>query len=186
MSGEPHTTVVLSRRIRAGHEQAFADWLKGFDQAMAGFPGFMKGEVIPPVEGAQPEWVFVYTFDSGVNLRNWLESDTRHQWLAKAEPYVESQGPAQLISGLEQLFGLVPPSVAPPPPVWKVACSVMMGLLPLTYLNMAVIGPAIKNWPLLPRGLFSATLMVVLMTWVVMPAVTRLLKPWLYPGIGRR
>lgn len=186
MEPEAHTTVVLSRRIRAGREAEFQAWLEGFDAVMARYPGFLKGQVVPPVEGAQPEWVFVYSFDSGQNLRNWLESADRKAWLAKAEDLVESQGPAQLISGLEQLFGLVPPTVAPPPPVWKVACSVMVGLLPLTYLNMAVIGPAIRTWPLPLRGLASATLMVILMTWVVMPAVTRLLKPWLYPGLKGR
>jgi len=182
----PATTVVLSRRIKAGREEAFRVWIEGFHEVMATHPGHRSGQVVPPVEGAQPEWVFVYTFDSPQNLKAWLESEDRRAWLAKAEPLVESQGPAQLISGLEQLFGLLPPSVAPPPPVWKVASSVVVGLFPITVLNYLFIAPLFKAIPLVPRAFLSTVIMVVLMTWVVMPGVTRLLKPWLYPGVKAR
>ncbi len=182
----PATTVVLSRRIQPGQEEAFQTWIEGFHAVMATHPGLQSGQVVPPVPGAQPEWVFVYTFDSPQNLRAWLESEDRRLWLAKAEPLVESQGPAQIISGLEQLFGLLPPDVAPPPPVWKVAVSVMAGLFPLTLVNMAFLAPRTQGWPLVPKAVFIATLMVGLMTWVVMPGVTRLLKPWLYPGLKGR
>lgn len=182
----PVATVVLSRRIKAGKEAEFRAWIADFNGVMATYPGHLSGQVVPPVEGAQAEWVFVYTFDTPQNLRAWLESEDRHQWLEKAEPLVASQGPAQLISGLEQLFGLLPPDVAPPPPVWKVAVSVMAGLFPLTLFNMVFLAPLTWSWPLVPKALFTATLMVILMTWVVMPGVTRLLKPWLYPGVKRR
>ena len=182
----PATTVVLSRRIKAGQEEAFRVWVEGFHAVMAAHPGHRSGQVVPPVPGAQPEWVFVYTFDTPQNLRAWLDSEDRRTWLAQAEPLVESQGPAQIISGLEQLFGLLPPSVAPPPPVWKVAVSVMAGLFPLTLFNMTFLAPRTQGWPLVPRAFFVATLMVSLMTWVVMPGVTRLLKPWLYPGMKGR
>lgn len=182
----PVATVVLSRRIKAGKEAEFRAWIAGFNGVMATYPGHLSGQVVPPVEGAQAEWVFVYTFDTPQNLRAWLESEDRRQWLEKAEPLVESQGPAQLISGLEQLFGLLPPDVAPPPPVWKVAASVMVGLFPISLLNALFLAPLLKPLPLLPRTLVGTVLIVMLMTWVVMPGVTRLLKPWLYPGVRRR
>ncbi len=180
---ELHTTVVLNRRLRPGQEDAFRAWIQGFDAAMAAFPGFVSGQVVPPVQGAQEDWVFLYAFDTPLNLRTWLESDTRREWLAKAENMVASQGPLQLVSGLEQLFGLLSPSVAPPPPVWKVATSVLVGLYPVTLLNMYYLTPLLKPLPLPLRALVSTGIMVILMTWVVMPAVTRLLKPWLYPTL---
>jgi len=177
----PSTTVVLSRRIKRGQDEAFKTWTEGFHAVMATYPGHLSGQAVPPVEGAQPEWVFVYTFDTPQNLRTWLESEDRRQWLAKADAMVESQGPAQFISGLEQLFGLLPPDVAPPPPVWKVACSVVAGLFPLTVLNYLFLAPLLKPLPLVLRAFLGTVIVVILMTWVVMPGVTRLLKPWLYP-----
>jgi hypothetical protein len=182
----PATTVVLSRRIKSGQEDHFRAWVEGFHAVMATYPGHRSGQVVPPVEGAQPEWVFVYTFDSPQNLRTWLESEDRRIWLAQAEPMVESQGPAQFISGLEHLFGLLPPTVAPPPPVWKVACSVMAGLFPITILNYRFLAPLLKPLPIVPRAFLGTVIVVALMTWVVMPGVTRLLKPWLYPGRSGR
>lgn len=177
----PSTTVVLSRRIKAGKEAEFQAWIEGFDALMATHPGHRSGQVVPPVSGAQDEWVFVYTFDSPQSLKSWLESEDRLRWLAQGEHLVASQGPAQLISGLEQLFGLLPPDVAPPPPVWKVACSVMIGLFPISLLNALFLAPLLKPLPLILRTLTGTVLIVILMTWVVMPGVTRLLKPWLYP-----
>jgi uncharacterized protein len=176
------TTVVLSRRIRTGREADFLQWAEGFHAVMASHPGFRSGQVVPPVEGAQPEWVFVYTFDSPGDLRRWLASEDRRIWLARAEPMVAFQGPAQVTSGLEQLFGLLPE--APPPPVWKVATSVVLGLFPLSVLNQLYLAPRLGSLPLLPRALLSTVIVVGLMTWVVMPGVTRLLRPWLYPGRG--
>jgi len=181
----PSTTVVLSRRIKQGQEEAFLAWAEGFHEVMATYPGHLSGQAVPPVEGAQPEWVFVYTFDRPQNLRTWLESEDRHVWLAKADAMVESQGPAQLISGLEQLFGLLPPDVAPPPPVWKVATSVVAGLFPITIINFLFLAPLLKPLPLVLRAFLATVIVVILMTWVVMPGVTRLLKPWLYPGRRR-
>lgn len=177
-------TVVVARRVRPGQEAAFAAWAEGFTREVTSRPGCVSCQLVPPLGRAQPEWVFVSTFDDPQNLRAWIESPEREAWLARAEPMVEGEAHAQIISGLEQLFGLLPPSVAPPPPVWKVAASVLAGLFPLTLANMAFIGPALRDWPLVPRALVTAALMVLLMTWVVMPLVTRLLKPWLYPHRG--
>jgi antibiotic biosynthesis monooxygenase (ABM) superfamily enzyme len=42
--------------------------------------------------------------------------------------------------------------------------------------------PALGSLPSPLRGLVISVVLVLLMTWVVMPRVTRLLKGWLYPG----
>jgi len=177
--------VVVARRVRPGCEDAFQEWADGFTREVTSRAGCLTCQLVPPLGKAQPEWVFVSTFDTPQNLRAWIESTERAQWLAQAEPLVEGPGEAQVISGLEQLFGLLPPTVAPPPPVWKVAVSVLLGLYPLTLFSQAVLGPLLGGWPLPVRGAVSAVLMVILMTWVVMPGVTRALKPWLYPRRSR-
>ena len=73
----PSTTVVLSRRIKRGQDEAFKTWTEDFHTVMSSYPGHLSGQAVPPVEGAQPEWVFVYTFDTPQNLRTWLESEDR-------------------------------------------------------------------------------------------------------------
>jgi hypothetical protein len=48
--------------------------------------------------------------------------------------------------------------------------------------NLAVVlAPRTAAWPLLLRPVAFAGVLVPLMTWVVMPRLTRLLRRWLYP-----
>jgi antibiotic biosynthesis monooxygenase (ABM) superfamily enzyme len=49
------------------------------------------------------------------------------------------------------------------------------------YVLFLLLGELLSPWPLLPRVMLLTSLVVVLMTWVVAPQLTKLLKPWLYP-----
>jgi len=44
---------------------------------------------------------------------------------------------------------------------------------------LALLGPSIAGWPLALRTLALSTTMVATLTWVVMPRLTRLFRPWL-------
>lgn len=184
LSAEPRepATVVISRRVKAGGEASFRAWAEGFEQEMTRFPGHVRCQLVPPVGEDQPEWVFVFTFDSAQSLHAWIASDTRRLWLERLEPMVEGKEQAQVISGLEALFGILPPSVAPPPPVWKVAVSVLVGIYPASLLSALFLAPLLKDLPLPWRVLANALALVFMMTWLIMPLVTRLLRFWLYPG----
>jgi hypothetical protein len=47
--------------------------------------------------------------------------------------------------------------------------------------GLAVLGPAMAPWPLPLRTLLLSVLMVVAMTWLVIPSLTRLFQGWLTP-----
>jgi hypothetical protein len=51
-------------------------------------------------------------------------------------------------------------------------------------LILALLGPAIVQWPLALRTLVMSVLMVVTLTWLVMPGLTRVLRPWLSRPAG--
>jgi hypothetical protein len=55
------------------------------------------------------------------------------------------------------------------------------GHLPLITLVVLVIGPWIKGLALVPRLGITTAVTVPIMTWIVMPRVTHLLRGWLYP-----
>jgi hypothetical protein len=46
-------------------------------------------------------------------------------------------------------------------------------------LILVVLGPAMAAWPLALRTLVVSVLMVGALSWLVMPGLTRLLRPWL-------
>jgi antibiotic biosynthesis monooxygenase (ABM) superfamily enzyme len=54
-------------------------------------------------------------------------------------------------------------------------------IFPLITGVIVVLGPVISDLPLVPRLGVTTAITVPLMTWVVMPRVTRLLRGWLYP-----
>jgi hypothetical protein len=58
---------------------------------------------------------------------------------------------------------------------WAAAYSVIT-------LMLAVLGPAMASWPLALRTLLLSMTMVVALTWLIMPRLTRLFRPWLSAG----
>jgi antibiotic biosynthesis monooxygenase (ABM) superfamily enzyme len=67
------------------------------------------------------------------------------------------------------------------PPRHKLALLTWLGAYPVITLILALLGPSIVTWPLALRTLVLSVLMVATLTWLVMPALTRVLRPWLAP-----
>jgi antibiotic biosynthesis monooxygenase (ABM) superfamily enzyme len=82
-------------------------------------------------------------------------------------------------TGLETWFDL--PGRAPPSR-GKMAVVTWAALFPLVLLTNTVLGPVLEPVPLVPRVAVTCAAMVALMTWVVMPRLTRWLAGWLYPS----
>jgi hypothetical protein len=73
--------------------------------------------------------------------------------------------------------GEQPPAAAPPR--YKLALLSWAGAYAVITLILAILGPAMAPWPLPLRTLLLSVLMVVAMTWVVIPSLTRLCRGWL-------
>jgi antibiotic biosynthesis monooxygenase (ABM) superfamily enzyme len=58
---------------------------------------------------------------------------------------------------------------------WASAYAVITAIL-------AALGPTLASWPLPLRTLVLSVLMVVALTWLIMPVMTRLFRPWLAPS----
>jgi antibiotic biosynthesis monooxygenase (ABM) superfamily enzyme len=71
-------------------------------------------------------------------------------------------------------------SAQQPPPRWKVAIMSWLGIFPTVLVLFLLIGDMLAQWPLVPRVMTLTGLVVLIMTWVVAPQLTRLLKPWLH------
>jgi antibiotic biosynthesis monooxygenase (ABM) superfamily enzyme len=181
---EGPVTATVTRRIRPGHEAAYEQFLAGISEAAKAFPGYLGEEIFRPTSGQSGEYRIVYRFDSPAHLRGWLDSDERAAWLERAEPHVAGPMRTQYLTGLESWFTLPTQAGAPPPP-YKMAALTWVTIFPLITLVVVVSAPLIGSLPLVPRLAVTTLVTVSLMTWVVMPRVTRLLSGWLYPGRRR-
>ncbi|TMK76238.1 MAG: hypothetical protein E6G47_13720 [Actinobacteria bacterium] len=88
---------------------------------------------------------------------------------------------AQVKTGLETWFAL--PDMPLPrraPPRWKMALVTWLALLPQIIVLSYLIPPL--RLPFLAGTALSTALPVMMLTWVLMPSLTRLLYGWLYAG----
>ena len=77
---------------------------------------------------------------------------------------------------------LVPqPAAASRPPRYKLALLTWAGAYVVITAVLELLGPTMASWPLELRTLVLSILMVVTLTWLLMPALTRLFRPWLDP-----
>jgi antibiotic biosynthesis monooxygenase (ABM) superfamily enzyme len=173
-------TTTVTRRVKPGHEPVYEQFLAGIIAAATEFPGHLGVEVFRPETASAGEYRTVYRFDTPEHLRAWLDSDERASWLERAEPHVIGPMHTTFVTGLESWFTLPGRSAAPPPPPYKMALLTWITIFPLITGVVVVVEPLLKGLPLTSRLGITTAVTVPLMTWVVMPRVTRLLRRWLY------
>jgi antibiotic biosynthesis monooxygenase (ABM) superfamily enzyme len=173
-------TTSVTRRVKPGHEEAYEAFLEGIIAAASRFPGYLGVEVFRP-DGPDDEYRIVYRFDGAGHLRDWLDSDEHRAWLERAEPHVIGPMRTQFLTGLESWFTLPGQPGAAPPPPYKMALLTWITIFPLITGVVIALGPLLGRMALVPRLGITTAVTVPLMTWVVMPRMTRVLRAWLYP-----
>jgi uncharacterized protein len=175
-------TTTVTRRVKPGHEPFYEQFLNGIIAAASRFPGHLGVEVFRPESATAGEYRIVYRFDSAEHLRDWLDSDEHAAWLERAEPHVIGPMHRTFVTGLETWFTVPGMPATPPPPPYKMALLTWVTIFPLITGLVVALEPLVEDLPLALRLGITTALAVPLMTWVLMPRVTRLLRGWLYPG----
>jgi hypothetical protein len=175
-------TVLITRRVKAGHEAAFEQASADMTAAASAFPGYLGGQLVrPDAEGSDDPGLYhvVFAFDTADHLQGWQQSPMRSFGLAAIAPHIEGQTLRQ-VSGLGHWFAAPVGPKQNPPPRWKVAVVTWLGICPTVYVLFLVVAPFLADWPLLPRVMVITALVVLVMTWLVAPRLTTWLKPFLY------
>jgi antibiotic biosynthesis monooxygenase (ABM) superfamily enzyme len=68
---------------------------------------------------------------------------------------------------------------APAPPRYKLALLTWAGAYSVITAILGLLGPSMATWPLPLKTLLLSVMMVVTLTWLVIPSLTRLFKGWL-------
>jgi antibiotic biosynthesis monooxygenase (ABM) superfamily enzyme len=177
---EDAVTVVVSHAVDVSLEDEFRAWTDRLTDAERAFPGFRGSELFPPVPGVQDKWTIVFRFDTEEHLNGWLESPKRRQLLEEGESFRDFEL-RRISSPFGAWFSFSDGGAdGGGPSEWKTALAVLVGLYPtvvLLTLGISEIWDG-KLWATL---LVGNILSVTLLTWVVMPVVTRALRFWLAP-----
>lgn len=177
-------TAVISHEVRPEREQDFVRWQEKAVAAQRKFPGFTGSELFRPVEGVQDRWVVVFRFDTRQHLDDWLGSAVRERLLDEGRDFFVSYDVRKIGSAFGSWFGFDADAERGVPPDWKQAMVVLLALYPtVTVLNLTV-APWLKALGAPGYlGLFiSNVLSVCILTWLLMPLLTRSLAFWLMPS----
>ncbi len=175
-------TLVISEVVDPNKIPQYEAWTKGINQAAQQFEGFLGVEVIRPRDHAYPEYVVIVKFDNYAHCRTWLASATYQAWMARSQEFIADRSQQHLPGGLEVWFSLPRTSVqASTPPYYKKVILGVLAVYPLILLANWLLNPLLQGLPPL-MGLFISVIFVsALLTYPVMPWLTRLLQFWLYP-----
>jgi len=172
--------VAIAHRVKPGCETEFEAAVRGVTLAASTFPGYLGSEVFYP-QTRRGEWKVIMRFDTPTHLQAWENSSVCQGWIARAEALAELPKVSR-VNGLEAWFTLPTAPNMTPPPKWKTAIVSAIGLYPVTSVLSPLLQPITGGLPGWLATLVSISIMMPLMTWVVMPQVTRLFKGWLYPS----
>ncbi len=171
-------TVVFSQRIASGNDAAFVKLHTDVVERLRDFEGFLGSDLLPPVDGIQDEYVIVASFASRSHLDRWLMSPVRRSWLSRVERLIEGDRTMNVVGGFGGWF---PAHPAQPggPKRWKQAIAVLIALFP-TVLVITVIRNAIApDMNLVLAVLIGNVISVAILSFLLMPRLTRILAPWL-------
>lgn len=171
-------TVLVSRRIKAGDEQTFEALMQKMMQVAADFPGYLGGQLVSPTPQEPGLYHVVFAFDTDEHLQQWQTSAARSLGLAAIEPLTEGPAQARQVIGMAHWF--TTGAHHAPPPRWRVAVVTWLGIFPTVLCLFLLLGDVLAPLPLVPRVMLLTMLVVIIMTWVVAPQLTRWLKPWLH------
>ena len=177
---EPIATII-TRRVRPGSERAYEDWLYGVSLACGTFSGYQGTTILRPAAGDH-QYVAVLQFDASQNLNRWLASTERAHWLKKLEAIDVQLHEVASLAGMERWFTLPEYGANHPPPRYKTATMILIGLYPTVLLLNLTLRDVLADVAPPLKTLVSLLISVPLMVWAIVPLLNRLFSWWLHPG----
>jgi antibiotic biosynthesis monooxygenase (ABM) superfamily enzyme len=172
-------TVVFTRRVTPGREDEYRRWLRGFQEASRSWPGF-QGVTTHRSGKREGEFISIARFASAEALHAWEESQLYKEWLARL-PADTVLGDASIRRAEGVEFWFTPPNTAAEAPSQhKMALVIFILVVALTTVFTAILKALFPGSPQYIRIILNAIFQVTLLTYVIMPRVTKWLAWWLY------
>ncbi|QDU96630.1 antibiotic biosynthesis monooxygenase [Lignipirellula cremea] len=170
-----HCAITL--RVRPGRESEFEEVLGRFVQRSLAYPGVEGVHLIRPAPGSTDrEYGILRSFASEADSREFYGSEMFQQYKNETLDLVDGEAVIRRLHGLEAFFK----GGTQAPPRWKMACVTWLGVYPAVLFWSWLIGGRMALLHPLAATAVMTGCMVVTLAWVVMPFLTRLLRPWLH------
>ncbi|MET1051527.1 MAG: antibiotic biosynthesis monooxygenase [Mycetocola sp.] len=183
-------TVSIERRVNPERLAEATAWVQSGIRMAGTFPGFLGSGWVR--SGAASEiWHMLYRFTEESTLDAWEGSEARTQWLAEGGEFME-QSRVEKRTGIEGWFDAPSEqatSTPTSPPRWKQATSIWLGFFPVNLAFTLLVTAFVPGWDelgIVLHVLISTLTLAPIMTFWVLPFVTRLIGGWLHATPRRR
>ena len=183
-------TVIIKRIAKKNKTKEFEEWLSGISKEVSRQDVSMGIDIIRPTNSnkTKSEYVIIFRFNTYDNLEKWEKSAIRNEWLQKSWELSEAHYDVQKLTGLEFWFtpylkdgssSRVP--INPPPRYKMVIVTIpVISILLLTLVPQIRVLTEMLSIPYVIGLVIAIIILVLLMTYVIMPLLTKLLRSWLY------
>jgi len=178
-------TVVVSRRVRKGQEAEFERLSSQMTERASRFPGYLGATMFRPSSPEDPEYRIVFKFRDQDTLAAWETSDERTELLERIESLLLKPSEREVTSGIVTWFTLPGQNPVKPPPKWKMTIVSWLALYPAVSMVFVLSGDLLAQLPLMARTFLVTVVVMVLMSYVLMPRMTRWFAFWLFPDRTR-
>lgn len=174
-------TVVISRRVIKGQEAEFERLSNQMTECAARYPGYLGANMFRPASSDDPEYRIIFKFDDETTLSAWQQSAERTALLEQIEPLLVAPSKVETISGIINWFTLPGHNPVKPPAKYKMTFVSWLALYPTVTLIFFLFGEQLAHIPLLIRTFIVTAVVMVAMSYLLMPRFTRWFAFWLFP-----
>jgi uncharacterized protein len=175
--------IAITRQVRPGCEAEFQTALRAFFQASFDHGRVLGASMLTPPPGSESrEFGILRTFADEGERDAFYASPRFKAWEVQAGRLTQGEPEYRQLHGLEAWFR----SPDKPPPRWKMAVATLCGVYPTSLVLLTFVAPHLHGLPRPLTALVTGICMVLCLTWVVMPLVTRLLHRWLHPPSSKK
>lgn len=170
MSDRPACSLVVTRVVRKGKEDAFRRWSDQLGEHARGAPGHCEELLLEQSGGI---YHLMQRFSSRGDLEAWRADGTYARLMEEGDRFSTSR--EQTLDSKQTSVRL--PSEADGPK-WKRFVMTWLAVLPIILAVNAALDALPVQLPGPARSAASSLVMVATMTWFILPFVSRRVKPW--------
>ncbi len=173
------SSVVVTRRVKPGCEDAYETLLNGLSEDSKKLDGFLGAQVLRPDVSSHGEYHITLRFANEKTRKDWEGSTERQGWVDAMKALAE-EPTVRVLTGLEAWFTLPADGPTKVAPNYKTAVVVWIAIFPTVLLLSTLLSRLPIDLPPVLSVLAVTVIAVPLAVYVLLPRLTRFFASWLY------